>query len=102
MIRVIEFTTAEQKQRGISGLDPIPLDAIFVFRELTPGGYFHTKDCQLFEIAFLDSDKRVLYFAAMDPSKNQIAIIPQTAVVAVESALGVISGLGFRELASLV
>ena len=102
MIRVIEFTTTEQKQKGISGLDPIPLDAIFVFRELTPGGYFHGKDCQPFEITFLNDRKQPLYFAAMDPSKNQIAIIPPGAVVAVESAIGVISGLGFRELASLV
>lgn len=102
MLRVITFTTREEKMKGISGMSPVPKDALFVFQDLEQGSYFHSQGVlEDFEIVFLNDRKEPMYFAVMHPER-QLAIIPAGATTAVESAVGVISGLGFRALASIL
>jgi hypothetical protein len=55
MIRVVLLKRRKEKERGLIGMSPIPDDTYFVFQDVRPGTYFHSRGVlEPFDIAFLD------------------------------------------------
>lgn len=101
-MRIVTFSKLEEMHVGLTGMKPIPADTIYVFPGITWGATFHSKGVlEDFELAFLNTRGEVLLFARLHPEDARIIAPPGTAM-AVEGAVGTISGLGFGKLAELV
>jgi len=102
IMRIVTLSTDEEMQAGITGMSPIPPDVLFIFPRVTPGMVFHSQGVLAdFEIAFLDPSAKVVLFAQIHPEEARIMAPPGTSM-AVESAVGTISGLGFGRLSELL
>jgi uncharacterized membrane protein (UPF0127 family) len=95
MIRVVLLKRRKEKERGLIGMSPIPDDTYFVFQDVRPGTYFHSRGVlEPFDIAFLDRMGRPILITQIVPPDGLIAAPPGTATV-VEAKAGLLRGFSW-------
>lgn len=99
MINVVLLKGQREKTLGLIGMSPIPSDTYFVFPNVRPGTYFHSRGVlEPFDIAFLDGTGRPIQITEIVPPDGLIAAPPGTVTV-VEAKSG--SLRGFRGMPGL-
>lgn len=104
-MKKVVFKTTAEKARGLIGMTPIPKNTLFIFQDLQPGSYFHSRGVlHPFEIAFVNKDGTKTEVHRMVPPDDEVNT-PEWATVAVEAAEGTFPCLksadGFRGLGQL-
>lgn len=102
MINVVLLKGDREKHIGLMGMRPIPPKTLFVFPNVKPGTYFHSRGVyEPFDIAFLDSVGEPIEITEIVPPDGLIAAPPGTCTV-VEAKAGTLSGFrGLRGLSGL-
>lgn len=94
-MNVVIFTTPIEKIKGLQYRPLIERDTLFVFPDVVPGTWFHSRNVrEAFDIAFLDSKRVVLLCRTMMPPYDVIEAPAETAL-AVESKGGQMLYWGF-------
>jgi hypothetical protein len=97
MINVVLLNGVREKSLGLIGMSPIPPDTFFVFNNVKPGTFFHSRGVlESFDIAFLNEAGKPILITEIVPPDGLIAAPLGTCTV-IESKAGYLrdfKGLG--------
>lgn len=92
---IVLFGTPEARAKGLQHMKPIPPATLFVFPEVAPGTFFHSRNVlEDFDLSFLTARGEVIDTWTMEPPRAVVQA-PEHASLAVEAGSGVLCRLGF-------
>lgn len=94
-MRIVVLNTPEEKAQGLQYMPVIEGGVLFLFTEIGPGTWFHSRNvAEPFDIAFLAPDRTILDLRRMTPPHDVIETPPGCAMV-VEAKAGWLPHWGF-------
>ena len=95
-MKIVVFNSARGRAQGLQHRPYIDGGTLFVFPEVTPGGFFHSRNVpEPFDIAFVSAELEVLSLWKVTPP-NEIADAPPGAAIALEAKSGRLKEWGIR------
>lgn len=85
-LKIVVLKTEEEKNQGLQHVRSLPADTIVVFKNVSPGEYFHTKNCYIvMDIIPVDRKGRALKCWTCAPGLDSVGPMPPGTTSVIEA-----------------